>query len=75
MFALLIKGSLVGLFETDGAARSLAEQLGLKDFEIKPASFAKEEGKVQVQIKWTLEKFEGDEQSPETLIETLQGDG
>lgn len=75
MVALLVNGSLVGVFDTDQNANSVAAQLGLIDFEIKPASFGSEAGKVRLDIKWRLEKFEGDVQSPETLIETIEGEG
>lgn len=75
MYALLLKGVLFGVFTEEQHARDVIDNLGLQGAEVKPATFGEEAGKVKLHITWKLEKFAGDEQSPETLLETMEGEG
>lgn len=75
MYALLsASNDVVGLYETREHAEEQIASLGLLGVRIEPVSFQHEPGRLKLQVKWTLEKFEGDEQTPEKLLETINGE-
>ncbi len=71
MFAIVRNGALVGMDPSEEGARAQAQP----GDEIKPATFGDEPGRLKLQVHYKLEKFVGDVQSPETLIETIEGEG
>lgn len=72
MIAHLRNGFLMALYATEDEAKPHV----LEGDELKPAGFGNvDPGVLKLQVKFTLEKFEGDVQSPETLIETIEGEG
>ena len=71
MIAILRGGQVVALCSTEGEAKEQAEPGDT----LEPATFGNDPGRLRLRIDYTLEKFEGDIQSPETLLETIVGEG
>jgi hypothetical protein len=69
MFAVISNGLVLGIYETREHAEEQQSTLGLggviQEIEVP---------KTGRRGHWKLEKFNGDVQSPETLVETLEGD-
>lgn len=75
MYALLDKSKkLIGVSADKAELEALKAQLKI-DGDVLPATFGDDPGKVKLNVTWKLEKFDGDEQSPETLVETIEGEG
>ena len=73
MLALLKDGQVVGLYATAEHAHEQNEMLKVGGT-VEPATFGNDPGRLKLKVNWKLEKFAGDTQSPENLLETIEGE-